>query len=345
MTVTAATPVCTYDGYWTNKHEIPAGCRKPRCVNHPISATMPVRAVTADDAPVVFRVTDTREPDHGVEYREYRGALYLPDLGRDTSYMWDGAPHPREWLARVAADAATRLTIDGTPWAVAPEPRYVVMTFGLGHNHGGTSLFAETHDNGNVLASNYYRADQFEQARDAAIATATGRGDTRDVPRLTALTPMIEVLSSAAVRLTVPPAETPAVTEARRAYRSALNALTEGSATRYDPYHAQREADPASIIAAEARTWADVGAARAALASLTDDIPGAYQDARPADRPALTVILSIHTDGGDDRVCLDCYAQQRRSNDDRAFTDLTGTADARCDHCGTISAPTPPPSR
>ena len=66
-------------------------------------------------------------------------------------------------------------------WVECGEPRYVINTFGLGHNHGGTGLFIEWHYNPNIPNRNYFNALE----RDAAIAygksIAARRGDTDSI--------------------------------------------------------------------------------------------------------------------------------------------------------------------
>lgn len=75
------------------------------------------------------------------------------------------------------------LIIDGDLWVKTDEPRYEVVTMGLGHNHGGTAMFIEYNYNENISNDNYFRADQFKEAYDYAIKVAENRGDTDDVAR------------------------------------------------------------------------------------------------------------------------------------------------------------------
>lgn len=64
------------------------------------------------------------------------------------------------------------------------EPRYVVQTFGLGHNHGGTSLFIAEYYNSNIGKDRYFNAMQREEAIAYGKYVAMRRGDTRDVDRI-----------------------------------------------------------------------------------------------------------------------------------------------------------------
>ena len=75
------------------------------------------------------------------------------------------------------------LIIDGDLWVKTDEPRYEVVTMGLGHNHGGTAMFIEYDYNENISNDNYFRADQFKEAYDYAIKVAEGRGDTDSAAR------------------------------------------------------------------------------------------------------------------------------------------------------------------
>lgn len=65
------------------------------------------------------------------------------------------------------------------------EPRYVVMTFGLGGNHGlgwGTSLSVDHGFNSNIITERYYRIDQEAEANAAGLEIALRRGDTKAKP-------------------------------------------------------------------------------------------------------------------------------------------------------------------
>jgi hypothetical protein len=65
----------------------------------------------------------------------------------------------------------------------ASEPMYVVQTFGLGCNHGGTSLCVDHWYNPNIRHECYYRLDQLKEAMKAKDAVAKRRGDTKDIGR------------------------------------------------------------------------------------------------------------------------------------------------------------------
>lgn len=58
---------------------------------------------------------------------------------------------------------------------------YVINTFGLGHNHGGTGFFIEYFYNDNIPAQNYFNALQREEAITYGKKVALGRGDDKSV--------------------------------------------------------------------------------------------------------------------------------------------------------------------
>lgn len=73
------------------------------------------------------------------------------------------------------------LLVDGEVYNQTTEPRYVVVTFGLGHNHGGTGMFIEFSYNPNIRKDNYFNALQRDEAIAHADAVAARRGDTKNV--------------------------------------------------------------------------------------------------------------------------------------------------------------------
>lgn len=70
---------------------------------------------------------------------------------------------------------------DGKFWSVCNEPMYMVNTFGLGHNHGGTGMFIEGHYNPNISSDNYFNALQRDEAIAYGKAVAARRGDTESI--------------------------------------------------------------------------------------------------------------------------------------------------------------------
>ena len=81
--------------------------------------------------------------------------------------------------AKLDKIAARYLVINGQLWEEIGEPVYVVMTFGLGCNHGGTALMTDNDYNSNIAKGRYFRCDQYREAAAAFKAIAKGRGDTK----------------------------------------------------------------------------------------------------------------------------------------------------------------------
>lgn len=80
-------------------------------------------------------------------------------------------------------DKASRYVLyDGIVWEQCEEPVYVINTFGLGHNHGGTGFFVDYCYNPNIPASNYFNALQRDEAIEYGKKVAAGRGDTESIP-------------------------------------------------------------------------------------------------------------------------------------------------------------------
>ncbi len=180
-----------------------------------------VVSLTADEAPVAFRLSDYSHESKGItEIRWYQGQLWRrmtqndrrsggdqsdvkPDELPRVVRMVYGIPHSiaktRELLQRKFRESAKNyILIDGAVWTVTGEPRYVVNTFGLGHNHGGTGLFVEEYYNENIAASNYFSALDGDKAVAYANKVAERRGDTNDVGKFEK---MIEVLIPEAVTI------------------------------------------------------------------------------------------------------------------------------------------------
>jgi len=87
-------------------------------------------------------------------------------------------------LAR--SDLRKYLLVGNDLYIQTSEPRYCIYTFGLGHNHGGTSLSVDYHYNSNISKNRYFSALQGDEAVTEAIRIATNRGDTESLKRITA---------------------------------------------------------------------------------------------------------------------------------------------------------------
>ena len=61
-------------------------------------------------------------------------------------------------------DMREYILVDGELYIQSAEPRYVINTFGLGHNHGGTGMFCEYFYNDNIGKQNYFSALEGDKA-------------------------------------------------------------------------------------------------------------------------------------------------------------------------------------
>lgn len=83
--------------------------------------------------------------------------------------------------AYIQSQADRFLICDGKLYEETTEPMYVIMTFGLGCNHGGSALMIEDYYNSNIPSSRYYAANQREEAIAKAKEIALNRGDTESI--------------------------------------------------------------------------------------------------------------------------------------------------------------------
>lgn len=244
--------------------------RKYVNVAHHFDLVGEVRCVSAEQAPVVFDVEGAFQPQ---QLREFDGDLYEL-AGREPEQFdpetlgarlsgWGCFATEEENAVEPQAKLDDMLVIDGQLWRRAGEPMYVVQTFGLGNNHGGTGIGIDLHYNSNIDAACYFRADEFELARAFAIETAEGRGDTRSAEHLRSMEPTITVHNPAAVTAVMPLRESREVRDARGEYRRHLDEFTHrmGHQARYGR-------------AALEEAHAAMNAAHARLTALTDDLGG-----------------------------------------------------------------------
>lgn len=222
--------------YKYTEEVIPKRCRKPRRMQFEARITLTIHSVSSSDAPVaiVHHWKDFGEYDtvpaqtvyrwwgkrlwtryviqrvcHGPKEAQTLEQFaadpypYTLDKPAHNDYRWFNSQ--RERRASFRRWARSILFIDGERWEEAGEPRYVVMTFGLGCNHGlghGTDLSTDTSYNSNIGRSRYFRIDQFEQAVAETTRIALARGDTKAVPVIEKQDPdRFDILIPAAVRL------------------------------------------------------------------------------------------------------------------------------------------------
>lgn len=137
-----------------------------------------------------------------IEKREQSGALILEkstvedlrhSINRELSYMgkqFNTRERARQFLEEKLNQY---VMIDGVIYERTSEPRYAIITFGLGHNHGGTNYFIENFYNPNISKDNYFNALEFDKMKERAIEIANSRGDTKDISRIQESRVKIEV--------------------------------------------------------------------------------------------------------------------------------------------------------
>lgn len=104
-------------------------------------------------------------------------------------------------VCQLQAQANRYLIVNGVLWEKTSEPRYVCMTFGLGHNHASTTLTIAWYYNENIPYERYFNALQRKEAVEYAKQLALRRGDTDSIPRIENETENIEVLMPEMVKL------------------------------------------------------------------------------------------------------------------------------------------------
>lgn len=184
---------------------VPKRCRKLRPMAFQGEYTTEIREVTAEQAPVAIIERDNHcvfKKGIVVEYRWFDNQLYTrfdltswdrdgnnprykyntPDTeGYNYSY-WKGCLNLEKRIADIKEWSEQFLYIDGVLYLKHGEPRYVVMTYGLGCNHGGTSLSVDYYYNPNISHTAYFPLTKREEAIKSAKKTALNRGDDKSVP-------------------------------------------------------------------------------------------------------------------------------------------------------------------
>ncbi|HHH9443071.1 TPA: hypothetical protein ACP32N_005059 [Pseudomonas aeruginosa] len=201
--------------YSYTQSKIPPRCRIARIVReHDGLVTVGIRHIDANQAPVAIVCRNTDQPDHQpVEYRWFEGRLWtdctvyccardlraeggpnstyrMPDqqislitdnvtLSHHAQGIYASASKGKEGISGYLQSwAADRIIIDDQLFQPAPEPMYVVMTFGLSNNHGGTSLRCTDFLNSNIKERSYFSLLELQKAEAYALHFADARGDT-----------------------------------------------------------------------------------------------------------------------------------------------------------------------
>lgn len=216
--------------YVYTEQTIPKRCRKPRPVISHGEISLSIHELIGEQAPVAIRQhTKSFTEDHYeptiIEYRWWNHRLwtlhsfnrvsggpyetqtaqqFVQDPWPTTSGHYSTSYQSQQKNRRgLMAWARGIVFVDGKRWHQAGEPRYVIMTFGLGHNHGhpGTSLSSDNYYNSNISKSRYFRIDQYNKALETAIAIAERRGDDMAIPYIKDSHDTFDILIPEAIRL------------------------------------------------------------------------------------------------------------------------------------------------
>lgn len=103
------------------------------------------------------------------------------DFTEDSIIKEDNIEECKERILRKSKDC---IIYEGKVWKVCTEPMYVINTFGLGHNHGGTDFSITYGYNSNISKNNYFNALEREEAITYGKKVATNRGDTESINRI-----------------------------------------------------------------------------------------------------------------------------------------------------------------
>ena len=190
---------------------IPPRCRKPRYIEQYGKFKVRIPTITAAEAPLAFRLSDySHVKNETTEIRYYNKKLYMKiwnhnydENGKHNEKRPYKADIPQEKITdnlhvyipyepqeeitwnyvqkEINKKAKKFLIIDGIIWQQCGEPMYCIVTFGLGHNHGGTGLFVEQFYNHNIANDRYFNALQGKEAIEEFNRIAKKRGDTESV--------------------------------------------------------------------------------------------------------------------------------------------------------------------
>lgn len=186
-------------GYKYKENYKPPRCRKLRVRELKDSVEVEIPDVHPEDAPIAFAHQNCGFPGR-VVYRWYNGALYTHARDNRVGVKgWEtitglrrrlaspflyGCMHDsrEEAIAYARSRAEEYIIISGRGvWHKTGEPRYEIVTFGLGGNHAETALMISNEYNSNIPASRYFSALQRKEAVEEAIRVAMNRGDTYSV--------------------------------------------------------------------------------------------------------------------------------------------------------------------
>lgn len=192
-------------GYAYRESYVPPRCRKPRIREIRDACAVRIPSVRSVEAPVAMRHRRCWFPEFQ-EYRWFEGNLYarvpysrylsnakgwypLEELQK--KFFRPYIPpyevrDSREEAMQACQDRADQFLVvnDDQVWERIGEPRYVIATFGLGHNHASTALMIENSYNDNIRGDYYFSALEREKAVERCVEVALARGDTESVDHI-----------------------------------------------------------------------------------------------------------------------------------------------------------------
>jgi len=157
-----------------------------------------INEIKKEDAPIALRVHNYDETIK--DYRYWNNKLWTVVMWQERHCGKEGLYPIDEFLNSIQYRSyykdiesieneiheytSKHVIIDGVIYQETGEPRYVSMTFGLGHNHGGTSLMIDNYYNSNISKNSYFNALERDKAIEYTKSRAIKRGDTNDVDRI-----------------------------------------------------------------------------------------------------------------------------------------------------------------
>jgi hypothetical protein len=165
------------------------------------SLELEINEINGNEAPIAIITNENRYETGKETYRLFDDSLYIKLLQRDINskgnnenctienfvemfnnrFKMHSGMSQEEIIYNLKEYADNYIIIDGVVWQKTGEPRYVVMTFGTGHNYGGTSLMISNYYNCNIPNSAYFNALDREKAIQEAKYVAKDRGDTDSI--------------------------------------------------------------------------------------------------------------------------------------------------------------------
>ena len=155
--------------------------------------TISIKEIKKEEAPIALRVHNY---DGNIEdYRYWNNELWSIVMFQGKLYPIDEflnsiknrsyySENKEEVKNEIYEYELKYIIIDDVVYQRRGEPRYVSMTFGLGRNHGGTSLMIDNYYNSNISSKCYFNALERDKAIEFTKTRAIVRKDTKDVDRI-----------------------------------------------------------------------------------------------------------------------------------------------------------------